>query len=90
MGYCPGYCPQFDAVFEEMTGRENLRFFSKLRGIEPERAAATIEALAHALGFSTHLDKRVHVLHFTLYWKIGGVPNQERLYDGIYNSFRDN
>lgn len=59
MWYSPGYCPQFDAVFGEMTGRENLRFFSKLRGIQPEHAAASAEALAHALGFYKHLDKRV-------------------------------
>lgn len=53
-----GYCPQFDALFGELTGRETLRLFSLLRG-RRERTAPRAEALAQALGFIKHLDKRV-------------------------------
>ena len=28
-----GYCPQFDSIIEDMTGREMLRLFARLRGI---------------------------------------------------------
>ena len=27
-----GYCPQFDSIIEDMTGREMLRLFARLRG----------------------------------------------------------
>ena len=30
-----GYCPQFDALYDELTGREHLRLFARLRGIPP-------------------------------------------------------
>ncbi|CAH0397901.1 unnamed protein product [Chilo suppressalis] len=55
-----GYCPQFDAVFDELTGRETLLLFGLLRGLRSHHSRARIEALAHALGFTKHLDKRVH------------------------------
>ncbi|XP_028174675.1 ATP-binding cassette sub-family A member 1-like [Ostrinia furnacalis] len=55
-----GYCPQFDAVFGELTGRETLLLFSLLRGLSASRADARTHALAHALGFTKHLDKRVN------------------------------
>jgi ABC-type uncharacterized transport system ATPase subunit len=30
---CVGYCPQFDAVFSELTPREHLQLYARLRGI---------------------------------------------------------
>ncbi|XP_072932012.1 phospholipid-transporting ATPase ABCA3-like [Epargyreus clarus] len=54
-----GYCPQFDAVFGELTGRETLRVFSLLRGACGPLVAARAAALAYSLGFTKHLDKRV-------------------------------
>ncbi|CAG5059697.1 unnamed protein product, partial [Parnassius apollo] len=54
-----GYCPQFDAVFGELTGRETLRLFSLLRGLPTENTNLRAEALAQSLGFFKHLDKRV-------------------------------
>ncbi|XP_043833752.1 phospholipid-transporting ATPase ABCA7 isoform X4 [Dromiciops gliroides] len=37
-----GYCPQFDAITELLTGREHLEFFSRLRGV-PEGEVAQDE-----------------------------------------------
>ncbi|XP_052759277.1 phospholipid-transporting ATPase ABCA3-like [Galleria mellonella] len=54
-----GYCPQFDAVFDDLTGRETLYVFSLLRGLRPENTSAKILILANALGFTKHLDKKV-------------------------------
>lgn len=31
-----GYCPQFDAITDLLTGREHLEFYSRLRGIPEE------------------------------------------------------
>lgn len=28
-----GYCPQFDALFDELTAREHLQLYTRLRGI---------------------------------------------------------
>ncbi|XP_068631845.1 phospholipid-transporting ATPase ABCA3-like [Battus philenor] len=54
-----GYCPQFDAVFNELTGRETLIIFSLFRGLSYSNAILKSEALAQSLGFTKHLDKRV-------------------------------
>ncbi|XP_035432453.1 phospholipid-transporting ATPase ABCA1 [Spodoptera frugiperda] len=55
-----GYCPQFDALFGELTGRETLHMFAMMKGLRLRSAAPTAETLAHALGFLKHLDKRVN------------------------------
>ncbi|XP_046959913.1 phospholipid-transporting ATPase ABCA3-like [Vanessa cardui] len=55
-----GYCPQFDAVFGELTGRETLKLFSRFRGLKDCNSILYIETLAHALGFTKHLDKQVY------------------------------
>ena len=31
-----GYCPQFDALDDQLTGIEMLRFYAQLRGISEE------------------------------------------------------
>ncbi|XP_072526701.1 phospholipid-transporting ATPase ABCA1-like [Salminus brasiliensis] len=36
-----GYCPQFDAIDDLLTGREHLEFYARLRGV-PEREVATV------------------------------------------------
>ncbi|XP_050346196.1 ATP-binding cassette sub-family A member 2-like isoform X2 [Nymphalis io] len=55
-----GYCPQFDAVFGELTGRETLKLFSRFRGLKDYNSLPRIEILSNALGFTKHLDKQVH------------------------------
>ncbi|XP_073830693.1 ATP binding cassette subfamily A member 3 isoform X2 [Musca autumnalis] len=52
-----GYCPQFDALLEDLTGRETLRIFCLLRGIQRERINHISEELAKSFGFMKHLDK---------------------------------
>lgn len=36
-----GYCPQFDAVTELLTGREHVEFFALLRGV-PEKEVGKV------------------------------------------------
>ncbi|GBP54723.1 ATP-binding cassette sub-family A member 3 [Eumeta japonica] len=55
-----GYCPQFDAIFEELTGRETLQLFGLLRGLRLQLINARAVILAKKLGFIEHIDKRVH------------------------------
>ncbi|XP_077296644.1 phospholipid-transporting ATPase ABCA3-like [Arctopsyche grandis] len=54
-----GYCPQFDALLDEMTGRQTLKMYSLLRGIPSNRRDRFILDLSDKLGFTKHLDKKV-------------------------------
>ena len=53
-----GYCPQFDALFDDFTGRETLKIFALLRGVPRHEIAQVSEQLARELNFTKHLDKR--------------------------------
>lgn len=54
-----GYCPQFDALIEELTGRETLQMFCMLRGIPKRDIKKTSLNLATELNFIRHIDKKV-------------------------------
>ena len=54
-----GYCPQFDALSESLTGREHLVLFSKLRGIPPSRIQSTVTEALSRLELTPHADKPV-------------------------------
>ena len=53
-----GYCPQFDALLEDLTGRETLEIFCLLRGIPRSQIKKIYEQFAEDLGFTEHLDKK--------------------------------
>lgn len=52
-----GYCPQFDALNELLTGREHLEFYARLRGV-PAREVAMVIFLIEA--FVSLLANGVH------------------------------
>ncbi|GAB0097260.1 ATP-binding cassette sub-family A member 3 [Sergentomyia squamirostris] len=54
-----GYCPQFDALFEDLTGRETLHIFCLLRGIPTHQMREISVHLAQELNFIQHIDKKV-------------------------------
>ncbi|XP_058456303.1 phospholipid-transporting ATPase ABCA3-like isoform X2 [Malaya genurostris] len=54
-----GYCPQFDAVLEDLTGRESLKIFGLLRSVSEDVIDAISQNLSDDLNFSQHLDKQV-------------------------------
>lgn len=54
-----GYCPQFDALIDDLTGRETLRLFALSRGIPKFKLKDVIEKLSTDLNFAKHLDKQV-------------------------------
>lgn len=59
-----GYCPQFDATIEELTGRETLRMFASLRGV-PERCIdAVVQDLTDKLLLRDHIEKQVKELRY--------------------------
>uniref|UniRef100_A0A182NIG1 ABC transporter domain-containing protein n=1 Tax=Anopheles dirus TaxID=7168 RepID=A0A182NIG1_9DIPT len=53
-----GYCPQFDALLDDLTGRETLRIFALLRGVRKAEVKNVSYILAEELNFTKHLDKR--------------------------------
>lgn len=54
-----GYCPQFDALIDDLTGRETLRLFALSRGIPRFKLKDVIDKLSKDLNFAKHLDKQV-------------------------------
>ena len=54
-----GYCPQFDALIDDLTGRETLRMFALCRGIPKQKLQDVIVKLSGDFNFIKHLDKQV-------------------------------
>ncbi len=54
-----GYCPQFDALLFDISGRENLKIFSLMRGIPRNEINSIIEKISNEFGFQMHLDKKI-------------------------------
>ncbi|XP_053672343.1 phospholipid-transporting ATPase ABCA3-like [Anopheles nili] len=53
-----GYCPQFDALLDDLTGRETLHIFALMRGVRRKEINGVSLTLAEELNFTKHLDKR--------------------------------
>lgn len=53
-----GYMAQTDALYEQLSGRENLKFFADMKGIEPADAQKQIEHVAKVVELTNDLDKR--------------------------------
>ncbi|XP_055488379.1 phospholipid-transporting ATPase ABCA1-like [Leucoraja erinacea] len=53
-----GYCPQFDAINELLTGREHLELYALLRGIPEKEICKIAEWGIRKLGIIQYADKR--------------------------------
>ena len=56
---CIGYCPQFDALLDHMTGRETLCMYARIRGIPEDRLSGCVQNLLGSLLLEPHADKLV-------------------------------
>lgn len=54
-----GYCPQFDALIDLMTGRETLYMYARLRGVRESLIAGTVQKLTDSLLLRPHIDRLV-------------------------------
>ena len=54
-----GYCPQFDALIDQMTPSETLYMFGRLRGVKERDLKPVIEELIDLLQLTVHADKLV-------------------------------
>lgn len=56
-----GYCPQFDAICDLLTGREHLEFYARLRGVPEESVAKVLNKHTHTHDLATHQVNRVAI-----------------------------
>ena len=54
-----GVCPQDTAVYDHLTGRENVELFGNLHGMDRERLKANAIEMLDTLGLSGDADRRV-------------------------------
>ncbi|KAK7101994.1 phospholipid-transporting ATPase ABCA3-like [Littorina saxatilis] len=52
-----GYCPQFDALIDQMTGRETLTMYARLRGVPESNIKNCVNSLIDVLLLRPHADK---------------------------------
>lgn len=56
------FCPQQNIVYDELTVREHIEFFSQLKGTHEKNAKNEAISYAKLLGMEQHIDKRVKQL----------------------------
>ncbi|XP_044533206.1 phospholipid-transporting ATPase ABCA3-like [Gracilinanus agilis] len=54
-----GYCPQFDALLDHMTGRETLVMYARLRGIPERHINSLVKDVLQGLLLEAHSDKLI-------------------------------
>jgi ATP-binding cassette subfamily A (ABC1) protein 1 len=54
-----GYCPQFDAHFQNMTGREHVQLYANIKGIPPEFVQDAVSQKLEEVGLSDEDSDRV-------------------------------
>ena len=52
-----GYCPQFDAIFPYMSVYENLEFYSRIKGVDPEKLNEIIQAMIESMTLTKYKNK---------------------------------
>lgn len=52
-----GYCPQFDALVDQMTGEEMLFMYARLRGIPEKQIQPIVDELLKSLLLEKHAKK---------------------------------
>ncbi|KAL7979133.1 hypothetical protein Chor_015157 [Crotalus horridus] len=54
-----GYCPQFDALLDHMTGRETLSMYARLRGIPERYIGSCVENMLRGLLLEPYANKLI-------------------------------
>jgi len=52
-----GYCPQFDALFDLLTGREHLRMYAAIKGIPAKLVDAAVNSKITEMSLEKHADR---------------------------------
>ena len=56
---CFGYCPQFDALLNQLTGRETLEMYGRIRGLPEKSLADSVNRILKIVSVEEHAKKRV-------------------------------
>ena len=52
-----GYCPQYDAIFDYLSVKENLEFYAKIKGVKEERISDLVTALISEMRLQEFTNK---------------------------------
>jgi ATP-binding cassette subfamily A (ABC1) protein 1 len=52
-----GYCPQFDALIETLTGRETLFLYARIKGVPEAKVGAYVNAMIQRIGLTDYADR---------------------------------
>ncbi|CAM9216529.1 unnamed protein product, partial [Ectocarpus fasciculatus] len=52
-----GYCPQFDALFETLTGREHLALYAAIKGIPADKRSAAVDQKIEEMGLTRYAER---------------------------------
>ena len=52
-----GYCPQFDSIIPELTGRELLSLMARVRGVQLDRVGEEVDRWTTFLGIQEYIDR---------------------------------
>lgn len=55
-----GYCPQFDALLDDLTGNNTLTIIAKIRGVPRNQVRRQVDYWMKALGIEEHANKATH------------------------------
>ena len=61
-----GYCPQFDAIIDRLTGRELLTMFARLRGIAENHIKRVVQNEIERLDLTKHANKRCGTYRYAI------------------------
>lgn len=56
-----GVCPQDTAVFDYLSGRENIEFFGNLHGLSKETLKTNTDTLLEKMGFTENANRRANI-----------------------------
>lgn len=52
-----GYCPQFDALFDLLTGREHLMLYAQIKGLKKDSIIPAVNAKIAEMGLTEYADR---------------------------------
>lgn len=52
-----GFCPQFDSLFDLLTGREHLELYARIKGIKPEYIKSAVATKIVEMGLVEYADR---------------------------------
>lgn len=61
-----GYCPQFDALIDQMSVKETLTMYARIRGVTEDDIVKVVDLHIKKLVLEEHVDKLTAKLRYVL------------------------